>query len=234
MACRAVRRGPDVVLFSQPAAQLARVTRGATLLPALGTWLQEILVDPSTKSETVEILRGLRDRYEDHHHVQITDDAVEAAVELSSRYVTGRCLPDKAIDVIDEAGARVRIKSMIPPPDIRELLTQIDADEVYSGQVDAKLERSTRGLETVTHRRDHTIAHRDIHRPANQRCLRVRCRPRDPHLSDRRGGRSREREISRHGPLAPPRAGHRELGGAQSFAHETGFDQLSRRRLQRQ
>ena len=64
------------------------------------------------KAETVEILKGLRDRYEAHHRVQITDDALEAAVELSDRYITGRCLPDKAIDVIDEAGARVRLKSM--------------------------------------------------------------------------------------------------------------------------
>ena len=76
------------------------------------------MVEPPTKAETVEILRGLRDRYEAHHRVQITDDALEAAVELSSRYITGRCLPDKAIDVIDEAGARVRLKAMTRPPDL--------------------------------------------------------------------------------------------------------------------
>ena len=70
---------------------------------ALDRRFQVVMVEPSTKPETVEILKGLRDRYETHHHVQITDDAVEAAVELSSRYITGRCLPDKAIDVIDEA-----------------------------------------------------------------------------------------------------------------------------------
>ena len=66
------------------------------------------------KDETVEILKGLRDRYEAHHRVQITDDALEAAVELSDRYITGRCLPDKAIDVIDEAGARVRLQGDDP------------------------------------------------------------------------------------------------------------------------
>ena len=66
------------------------------------------------KDETVEILKGLRDRYEAHHRVQITDEALEAAVELSDRYITGRCLPDKAIDVIDEAGARVRLKAHDP------------------------------------------------------------------------------------------------------------------------
>jgi len=93
---------------------------------ALARRFQEILVDPSTKAETVEILRGLRDRYEDHHHVQITDDAVEAAVELSSRYVTGRCLPDKAIDVIDEAGARVRLRAMTRPPDLKEIDEEVE------------------------------------------------------------------------------------------------------------
>ena len=72
---------------------------------ALARRFQEIIVEPSSKPETIEILKGLRDRYESHHRVQITDDAIEAAVELSSRYITGRCLPDKAIDVIDEAGA---------------------------------------------------------------------------------------------------------------------------------
>jgi ATP-dependent Clp protease ATP-binding subunit ClpC len=93
---------------------------------ALARRFQEILVDPSTKDETVAILRGLRDRYEEHHHVQITDDAVEAAVELSSRYVTGRCLPDKAIDVIDEAGARVRLRAMTRPPDLKEIDEEVE------------------------------------------------------------------------------------------------------------
>ncbi|HEX4149994.1 MAG TPA: Clp protease N-terminal domain-containing protein, partial [Pirellulales bacterium] len=72
---------------------------------ALDRRFQLVMVEPSTKAETVEILKGLRDRYESHHRVQITDDALAAAVELSSRYITARCLPDKAIDVIDEAGA---------------------------------------------------------------------------------------------------------------------------------
>jgi ATP-dependent Clp protease ATP-binding subunit ClpC len=84
------------------------------------------MVEPSTKPETIDILRGLRDRYEKHHHVQITDDAVETAVELSSRYITGRCLPDKAIDVIDEAGARVHLKSMTRPPDLKEIDEEVE------------------------------------------------------------------------------------------------------------
>ena len=87
---------------------------------------QLIIVEPSTKSETVEILKGLRDRYESHHRVQITDEALAASVELSSRYITGRCLPDKAIDVIDEAGARVRLKAMTKPPDLKEIDDEVE------------------------------------------------------------------------------------------------------------
>ena len=93
---------------------------------ALARRFQEIIVDPSTKQETIDILKGLRDRYEKHHHVQITDDAVDSAVELSGRYITGRCQPDKAIDVIDEAGARVHLKSMTRPPDLKEIDDQVE------------------------------------------------------------------------------------------------------------
>ena len=93
---------------------------------ALDRRFQIIMVDPATKGETVEILKGLRDRYEEHHRVQITDDAVEAAVEMSSRYITGRCLPDKAIDVIDESGARVRLRTMTRPPDIKDIDEDIE------------------------------------------------------------------------------------------------------------
>ncbi len=93
---------------------------------ALARRFQEVIVEPSSKSETIEILKGLRDRYESHHRVQITDDAVEEAVELSSRYITGRCLPDKAIDVIDEAGARVRLKAMTKPPDLKEIDEEVE------------------------------------------------------------------------------------------------------------
>jgi ATP-dependent Clp protease ATP-binding subunit ClpC len=88
---------------------------------ALERRFQTVLVEPTNKQETIEILKGLRDRYESHHRVTITDEAVEAAVELSNRYITGRCLPDKAIDVIDEAGARVRLKAMTRPPDLKEI-----------------------------------------------------------------------------------------------------------------
>jgi ATP-dependent Clp protease ATP-binding subunit ClpC len=72
---------------------------------ALERRFQQIIVNPPSKDETVEVLRGLRDR------VEIRDEALQAAVELSDRYISGRCLPDKAIDVIDEAGARVRLNA---------------------------------------------------------------------------------------------------------------------------
>ncbi len=88
---------------------------------ALARRFQEIIVEPTGKDETVEILKGLRSRYEEHHRVQYTDEAIASAVEMSQRYITARCLPDKAIDVIDEAGARVRLRTMTRPPDLKEI-----------------------------------------------------------------------------------------------------------------
>ena len=93
---------------------------------ALARRFQAITVDPPSDDQTVDILKGLRDRYEQHHRVRITDAAIKAAVELSSRYITGRVQPDKSIDVIDEAGARVRIKSMSKPPNLAEIETQVE------------------------------------------------------------------------------------------------------------
>src|SRR5215204_3438960 len=93
---------------------------------ALARRFQEVLIEPTTPADTVQILRGLRDRYEEHHRVQITDNAVQAAVDLSDRYITGRCLPDKAIDVIDESGARVRLKSMSKPPNLKEIDEEVE------------------------------------------------------------------------------------------------------------
>jgi ATP-dependent Clp protease ATP-binding subunit ClpC len=93
---------------------------------ALERRFQQIIVNPPSKDEAIKILEGLRDRYETHHHVQITNDALEEAVELSDRYITGRCLPDKAIDVIDEAGARVRRRALTRPPNHKELDGQIE------------------------------------------------------------------------------------------------------------
>jgi ATP-dependent Clp protease ATP-binding subunit ClpC len=93
---------------------------------ALARRFQAITVDPPNNEQTIEILKGLRDRYETHHRVHITDAAIKAAVELSGRYITGRVQPDKSIDVIDEAGARVRIKSMTKPPNLAEIEAEIE------------------------------------------------------------------------------------------------------------
>jgi ATP-dependent Clp protease ATP-binding subunit ClpC len=93
---------------------------------ALARRFQEITVEPTSADETVEILKGLRERYEEHHRVKITDEAVQAAVEMSERYITARCLPDKAIDVIDEAGARIRLRSMSKPPDLKDIDEQVE------------------------------------------------------------------------------------------------------------
>jgi ATP-dependent Clp protease ATP-binding subunit ClpC len=93
---------------------------------ALARRFQAITVDPPNNEQSVEILKGLRERYEKHHHVRITDGALKEAVDLSGRYITGRVQPDKSIDIIDEAGARVRIKSMTKPPKLTELEGEID------------------------------------------------------------------------------------------------------------
>ncbi len=93
---------------------------------ALARRFQEIIVEPTSKDETIEIIKGLRERYEEHHRVKFTDDAVVAAVEMSERYITARCLPDKAIDVIDEAGARIRLRNMSKPPDLKEIDEDIE------------------------------------------------------------------------------------------------------------
>ncbi len=93
---------------------------------ALERRFQTIIVEPPTKDETLQILRGLREKYETHHHVRITPKALETTVELASRYISGRYMPDKAIDVIDEAGARVRLKTMTRPPDLQNLEEQIE------------------------------------------------------------------------------------------------------------
>ena len=93
---------------------------------ALARRFQAITVDPPSAEQSIEILKGLRDRYESHHRVRITDEAIKAAVELSGRYITGRVQPDKSIDVIDEAGARVRIKTMTKPPNLADVEGEIE------------------------------------------------------------------------------------------------------------
>lgn len=93
---------------------------------ALERRFQPVEVGEPTKEEAVEILRGLRDRYEAHHKVTITDEALQAAVDLSDRYINDRYLPDKAIDLIDESASRIRLNLLTAPPDIKELEEQIE------------------------------------------------------------------------------------------------------------
>lgn len=92
---------------------------------ALERRFQSVLVGEPSREETVEILKGIRDKYEAHHKVKITDEAIEAAVKMSSRYIGDRFLPDKAIDLIDEAASKVRLRAYTPPEDIRELEDKI-------------------------------------------------------------------------------------------------------------
>ncbi|MEM7261957.1 MAG: ATP-dependent Clp protease ATP-binding subunit, partial [Planctomycetota bacterium] len=88
---------------------------------ALERRFQSVIVNPPSRDETIEILKGLRDKYEAHHRVRITDEALVDSVDLAVRYISGRFLPDKAIDVIDEAGSRVRLRNSTRPPDLKEL-----------------------------------------------------------------------------------------------------------------
>ncbi len=115
---------------------------------ALERRFQPVKVGEPTKDEALEILKGLRDRYEAHHKVQITDAALEAAVNLSDRYISDRFLPDKAIDLIDEAASRVRIKAFTAPPDMKEQEAEL-----------ADLNKET----------EEAVAHEDFEKAANLR-----------------------------------------------------------------
>jgi ATP-dependent Clp protease ATP-binding subunit ClpC len=97
---------------------------------ALERRFQSVKVEPPSIDDTIDILKGLRPRYEDHHKMELTDAAVTAAVKLSDRYITGRFLPDKAIDIMDEAGARARIKAMTRPPEVKNLELAIEETRI--------------------------------------------------------------------------------------------------------
>lgn len=92
---------------------------------ALERRFQPITLSEPTEEESIQILHGIRDKYEAHHRVKITDKAIESAVKLSTRYISDRFLPDKAIDLVDEAASRIRIKSLTAPPDVKDLENQI-------------------------------------------------------------------------------------------------------------
>ncbi|HEX8213106.1 MAG TPA: ATP-dependent Clp protease ATP-binding subunit [Longimicrobium sp.] len=93
---------------------------------ALERRFQTVSVDPPSIEEAIQIVTGLRGHYEDHHRIQISDEVIEAAVKLSERYITDRFLPDKAIDVIDEAGARARLATQVPPPEVSDLKRDLE------------------------------------------------------------------------------------------------------------
>ena len=111
---------------------------------ALERRFQTVVVEPPSIPETVEILRGLRKKYEDHHRVSIPDPTLTAAAELSERYITDRFLPDKAIDVIDEAGARARLASQVPPAEVSDLKAQLEKVNVQKEEAvrDQNFERA--------------------------------------------------------------------------------------------
>ena len=98
--------------------------------PALERRFQPVMVEEPTVEETIAILEGLRDRYEAHHRVKITDEALQAAARLSDRYVSDRFLPDKAIDLIDEAASKVRLQGLIQPPELKQLEEEIEETRV--------------------------------------------------------------------------------------------------------
>jgi len=102
---------------------------------ALDRRFQKVLVDPTSVDETVEILHNIKERYEDHHHVNYTDDAIKSCVTLTSRYITDRFLPDKAIDALDEAGSRVHISNIHVPQNIVDLEAKIQDIKVEKNKV---------------------------------------------------------------------------------------------------
>ncbi|MBP9855238.1 MAG: ATP-dependent Clp protease ATP-binding subunit [Candidatus Omnitrophica bacterium] len=94
---------------------------------ALERRFQTITVEQPSSEEAILILKGLRDKYEAHHRVKFSDESLEAAVKLSERYISGRALPDKAVDILDEAGAKARLSAMVVPPDLKELESEIES-----------------------------------------------------------------------------------------------------------
>src|SRR6266508_3453300 len=141
---------------------------------ALERRFQTVIVEPPTVDETVEILKGLRSKYEDHHKVSIPDATLTAAAKMSERYITDRFLPDKAIDVIDEAGARARLATQAPPPEVTALKGQLDGvnGEKEAAVRDQNFERaaSLRDRERelqgdIRRKQEEWEKHRQSHRP---------------------------------------------------------------------
>jgi len=130
---------------------------------ALERRFQTIIVDPPSADETLDILKGLRDRYEAHHRVQITDEAIQMSVNLAERYISGRYLPDKAIDVIDEAGARVRLRAMTRPPDVTHIEQEMERlnqekEEAVAASAYERAAELRNKVEELRQKKDHRLA----------------------------------------------------------------------------
>ena len=140
---------------------------------ALERRFQTVIVEPPSVDETVEILKGLKTKYEEHHKVTIPDSTLHAAAKMSERYITDRFLPDKAIDVIDEAGARARLATQAPPPEVTSLKAQLDGvnSEKEAAVRDQNFERAAslrdreRELQGEIRRKQEWEKHRQSHRP---------------------------------------------------------------------
>jgi ATP-dependent Clp protease ATP-binding subunit ClpC len=142
---------------------------------ALERRFQTVIVDPPSVEESIEILKGLRSHYEEHHRVEIPDETLGASAKLSERYITDRFLPDKAIDVIDEAGARARLATQVPPPEVTELKEQVEA---------------------LTEKKDAAIRDQDFERAAE-----LRDRERELQAEIRKRQEDWEEERKRHRPV---------------------------------
>jgi ATP-dependent Clp protease ATP-binding subunit ClpC len=142
---------------------------------ALERRFQTVIVDPPSVEESIEILKGLRSHYEEHHRVEIPDETLGASAKLSERYITDRFLPDKAIDVIDEAGARARLATQVPPPEVTELKEKVEA---------------------LTEKKDAAIRDQDFERAAE-----LRDRERELQAEIRKRQEDWEEERKRHRPV---------------------------------
>jgi ATP-dependent Clp protease ATP-binding subunit ClpC len=130
---------------------------------ALERRFQAVKVKEPSEEEAVDILKGLRERYEAHHQVEITDDALQASVTLSQRYISDRSLPDKAIDLIDEAASRVRLQMSLPPADVRAdrtRLTKLKANLEHSRKRNTD-EEALNALQTEVDELEHSVAERE-------------------------------------------------------------------------
>ena len=201
---------------------------------ALERRFQPVMVGEPTVDETVEILKGLRDRYEAHHKVTITDEALVAAAKLGDRYITDRFLPDKAVDLIDEAASRVRLQATLPPPEIREIENQIrqvkqEKESVVKSQEfekaaairdrEEKLRLEKQRLEAGVGRQARRAGqdpqgHRGRHRPHR------RVVDEDPGVAARAG---RDGQAARHGGPAPQARDRPEPGDLDADARDPPF-----------